>query len=300
MPGAKEAIKGMRSGSSILIGGFGVCGVAENLIDALVNKPDIKDLTVISLTAGLEDFGVGRLISSGQVKRIVTSYLGSNPLAEKLYLKGELEVEYMPEGNIVEATLMAGKGVPGFYVKAGLNTLIEHGGVPIKLENGKPVIVSKPMEREVFNGKPYLMQEGIKADYAFIKAQKADQIGNAVFSKTARNSNADFPQAAKISIAEVEEIVEPGDIHPDKVHLPGIFVDKLFLAEESEKRIEHLNLDRKTHIPEDFVKPSKEKQAKLDIQQKIAARVAKEFIKGSYVTLGYGIPLAASKFIQPE
>ncbi len=125
VPGAKEAIKGIKSGSSILIGGFGVCGVAENLIDALVNKPDVKDLTVISLTAGLDDFGVGRLISSGQVKRIVTSYIGSNSIAEKLYLKGELEVEYMPEGNIVEATQMAGKGVPGFYVKAGLNTLIE-------------------------------------------------------------------------------------------------------------------------------------------------------------------------------
>ena len=142
VPGAKEAIKGIKSGSSIFFGGFGVCGVAENLIEALVNKPDINNLTAISLTAGLEDFGVGRLISSGQIKRLITSYIGSNRIAEKLYLKGELEVEFMPEGNIVEAATMAGKGVPGFLIKAGLNTLVEHGGVPIKLQNGKPLIVS--------------------------------------------------------------------------------------------------------------------------------------------------------------
>ena len=126
------------------------------MIEALVNKPDINNLTAISLTAGLEDFGVGKLISSGQIKRIITSYIGGNRIAEKLYLKGKLEVEYMPEGNIVEAATMAGKGVPEFFVKAGLGTLVEHGGVPIKLENGKPVIVSPKMEREMLNGQAYL------------------------------------------------------------------------------------------------------------------------------------------------
>ncbi|KAL4460814.1 hypothetical protein ABPG74_016286 [Tetrahymena malaccensis] len=286
---AKEATKDIFDGAKVLVGGFGVCGVPENLIKA-VQQNGPKNLTIVSNNCGLKDFGLGLLLNTRQVKRMISSYVGENDEFERQYLKGELEVELTPQGTLAEKCRAAGHGIPAFYTPTGAHTLIEQGGFPIKYKQGshEPEIVSAPKERRNFNGKEYILEETIFGDFALVKAKKADRYGNLVFNRTARNFNQDMATASRCVIAEVEEIVENGEIDPDHVHIPGVFVHRIYKAENVSKRIEKLTLDEGE---------SKESSASFKIREKIIKRAAQEVTNGMYVNLGIGIPTLLPNYL---
>lgn len=207
-------------GQTLAIGGFGLCGIPEALIEALRDSGK-KELTCISNNAGVDGFGLGLLLETRQVKKMISSYVGENKEFERQFLSGELEVELTPQGTLAEKLRAGGAGIPAFYTATGYGTQIAEG-----------------KETREFDGKNYVMERSLTADVALVKAQKADKAGNLIFNKTARNFNPPCAMAGKITIAEVEEIVEVGDINPDEVHLPGIFVQRIVLNANPEKRIE--------------------------------------------------------------
>ncbi|QTL03175.1 CoA transferase subunit A [Aquabacter sp. L1I39] len=220
-PDAKSALEGvLADGMMIMAGGFGLCGIPENLI-AAIRDNGVKDLTVVSNNCGVDDFGLGLLLSNGQIKKMLSSYVGENKLFEKLYLAGDLELEFNPQGTLAERIRAGGAGIAGFYTKTGYGTIVAEG---------KPT-------RE-FNGEHYVLETGLVADLSIIKAWKADKEGNLVYRKTARNFNPMMATAGKVTIAEVEEIVEVGELDPDTIHTPGIYVDRIVLSQNPEKRIE--------------------------------------------------------------
>ena len=206
-------------GMTIAAGGFGLCGIPELSI-AAIREAGTKDLTVYSNNAGVDDFGLGLLLQTKQIKKMCSSYVGENDLFMQQYLSGELELEFNPQGTLAERMRAGGAGVPGFYTKTGVGTVIAEG-----------------KEVKQFNGEDYILEEGIFADLAIVKAWKADTTGNAIFRKTARNFNLPAAQCGKVCVMEVEEIVEPGEINPDHIHLPGIYVHRLVQGTH-EKRIE--------------------------------------------------------------
>ena len=219
-PDAVAALAGLlRDGMTIMSGGFGLCGIPENLILA-IRESGVRDLTVISNNAGVDGFGLGILLETRQVRKMVSSYVGENKTFEKQYLAGELELEFNPQGTLAERMRAGGSGIPGFYTKTGYGTQIGEG-----------------KEVKVFNGEHYILEEGIFADLSIVKAWKADTSGNCVFRKTARNFNPPAAMCGKICVMEVEEIVEPGELDPDHIHLPGIYVHRIIQGEH-EKRIE--------------------------------------------------------------
>jgi 3-oxoacid CoA-transferase subunit A len=219
-PDAKTALDGLTfDGMTVMAGGFGLCGIPENLILALRDS-NAQDLTVISNNAGVDDFGLGLLLHTRQIKKMVSSYVGENKTFEKQYLNGELELEFNPQGTLAERIRAGGAGIPGFYTKTGVGTLVAEG-----------------KEHKDFDGETYIMETGLVADVSIVKAWKADPAGNLVFRKTARNFNPMMATAGKVTIAEVEEIVELGALDADHIHTPGIFVQRLFQADH-EKRIE--------------------------------------------------------------
>ncbi|CAH0515673.1 unnamed protein product [Peronospora belbahrii] len=284
---ADTAVGDIPSRSTLIVGGFGLCGIPENSIQALV-KQGAKDLTVVSNNAGVDDFGLGLLLQTRQIKRMISSYVGENALFEKLYLTGELEVELTPQGTLAERIRAGGCGIPAFYTPTAYGTIIQEGGFAIKLKSdGSIDIPSAPREVRQFKGRNYVMEEGITGDFALVKAWKGDTDGNLVFRGTARNFNADAAKAGQITIAEVEELVLPGDIHPDEVHLPGIYVQRIFKANTMEKRIERLTLSN-----------AKSSQYKISPdRERIIRRAAKELKDGMYVNLGIGLPTLASNYI---
>ncbi|HRH02088.1 MAG TPA: CoA transferase subunit A [Bacteroidia bacterium] len=217
---AEEAIKGIQDNMTLMLGGFGLCGIPENCITALV-KSGVKGLTCISNNAGVDDFGLGLLLKQHQVKKMISSYVGENAEFERQLLSGELEVDLIPQGTLATRIQMGGAGIPAFFTPAGYGT---------EVANGKEI-------RE-FHGKMYLMEEWLKADFAIVKAWKGDTQGNLVYKATARNFNPMMATAGKITIAEVEQLVEPGELHPDEIHTPGIFVQRIFEGKNYEKRIE--------------------------------------------------------------
>lgn len=217
---AITACQDITDGSTLVVGGFGLCGIPENSIQALANK-GIKNLTCYSNNAGVDDWGLGLLLQNRQIKKMVSSYVGENALFEKLYMSGELEVEFVPQGTLAERMRAGGAGIPAFFTPTGVGT---------------PIADNK--EVRVFDGKPYLMEMGIKADFALVKAWKGDHFGNLVFRKTARNFNPMAAMAGKITIAEVEELVETGSLDPDHIHTPGVFVQRIFQGQNYQKRIE--------------------------------------------------------------
>ena len=217
---ADAAIAGVQDGATILLGGFGLCGIPENLIAALRRK-GTKNLTLASNNAGVDDFGIGLLLQSKQVKKMIASYVGENKTFEQLALKKEIEVELNPQGTLAERIRCGGAGIPAFYTPTGYGTLAAEG-----------------KEVREFNGRPHVLVPALRGNFAFIKAWKGDRWGNLVYRKTARNYNAVMATAADYTIAEVEEIVELGKLSPDCVHTPGIFVDAIFQGEKYEKRIE--------------------------------------------------------------
>mmetsp|Transcript_13907 Transcript_13907/g.22704 ORF Transcript_13907/g.22704 Transcript_13907/m.22704 type:complete len:500 (+) Transcript_13907:117-1616(+) len=290
---AEEAVKDIKDGNKLLVGGFGLCGIPENLIGALV-KNGAKDLTAVSNNAGVDDFGLGLLLQTGQIKRMISSYVGENKKFEELYLNGKLEVELTPQGTLAERLRAGGAGIPAFYTPTGSGTLIEEGGFPIKFGpggamEGEGVIRASPRESRSFHGKDYIMEEAITGDFALVKAYKADEDGNLIFRKTARNFNPDCARAGKITIAEVEEIVPVGSIDPDDVHLPGIFVDRIVVGSH-EKRIEKRCVTK----PQDDAAPTKSLNPG---RERIIRRAAKEFKDGMYVNLGIGLPTMASNYL---
>jgi 3-oxoacid CoA-transferase subunit A len=219
-PDAKAALDGLVfDGMTIMAGGFGLCGIPENSIAAL-HASGVKDITVISNNCGVDGFGLGVLLDARQIKKMVSSYVGENKEFERQYLSGELELEFNPQGTLAERIRAGGAGIPGFFTKTGVGTLIAEG-----------------KEHREFNGETYIMETGLTADLSIVKAWKADPQGNLVFRKTARNFNPMMATAGKVTVAEVEEIVELGELDPDEIHTPGIFVQRLFKG-TFEKRIE--------------------------------------------------------------
>jgi 3-oxoacid CoA-transferase subunit A len=217
---ADAAIAKIQEGATILLGGFGLCGIPENLIAALRRK-GTKDLTLVSNNAGVDDFGIGRLLQSKQVRKMIASYVGENKIFEQLALKKEIDVELNPQGTLAERIRCGGAGIPAFFTPTGYGTMAAEG-----------------KEVRAFNGRPHVLVPSLRGDFAFIKAWKGDRWGNLVYRKTARNYNAVMATAADYVIAEVEEIVELGALDPDCVHTPGIFVDAIFQGANYEKRIE--------------------------------------------------------------
>ena len=221
---ATEAVQGLKSGMTIMLGGFGLCGIPENCI-AEMTKMDIKDLICISNNAGVDDFGLGLLLQKRQIKKMISSYVGENDEFERQMLSGELEVELTPQGTLAEKCRAAQGGFPAFYTPAGYGTEVAEG-----------------KETREFNGKMYVLEEAYKADFAIVKAWKGDTAGNLIFKGTARNFNPCMCGAAKITVAEVEELVPAGELDPNQIHVPGIFVNRIFQGKDYEKRIEQLTV----------------------------------------------------------
>jgi 3-oxoacid CoA-transferase subunit A len=220
-PSAAAALEGVvRDGLTIMSGGFGLCGIPENLILALRDS-GVRNLTVISNNAGVDDFGLGLLLKTRQIRKMISSYVGENKEFERQYLAGELELEFNPQGTLAERIRAGGAGIWGFYTKTGAGTIVAEG-----------------KEQRVVNGETYVLETGLTADLAIVKAWKGDTEGNLVYRKTARNFNPMMATAAKITIAEVEHLVEPGQLDPDHIHTPGIFVQRIVRGERYEKRIE--------------------------------------------------------------
>ena len=217
---ADEAIAQIPDGATLMVGGFGVCGNPENLLRAL-HARGTKGLTVISNNAGIDDFGLGRLLKARQIRKMIATYVGENREFERQYLAGELEVDLVPQGTFSERIRAGGAGIGGFYTPTGYGTLVAEG-----------------KETRVIDGRPYVLELPLKADFALVRAWKGDRLGNLVYRKTARNFNPMMATAARVTLAEVEHLVDPGDIEPDAVHTPGIFVRHILQGAEYERRVE--------------------------------------------------------------
>lgn len=225
---AREAIAGIESGMTLMLGGFGLCGIPENSIAALADT-EINGLTCISNNAGVDDFGLGLLLQSRQIRKMIASYVGENAEFERQMLSGELEVDLIPQGSLAERCRAGGAGIPAFFTPAGFGTEVAEG-----------------KEVREFNGKPHILESALTADFAIVKAWKGDKHGNLMYKGTARNFNPVMAMAGKITIAEVEELVEPGELDPNFVHTPGVFVQRIFQGATFEKRIEQRTVRERT------------------------------------------------------
>jgi 3-oxoacid CoA-transferase subunit A len=224
---AIEACKDIKSGMTLMLGGFGLCGIPENCIQSLVDMR-INNLTCISNNAGVDDFGLGLLLQQKQIKKMISSYVGENDEFERQMLSGELEVDLIPQGSLAERCRAGGAGIPAFFTPAGYGTEVGEG-----------------KEVRNYNGKPHILETALTADFAIVKAWKGDKTGNLVYRGTARNFNPPMAMAGQITIAEVEELVEPGELDPNNIHTPGIFVQRIFQGERFEKRIEQRTVIKK-------------------------------------------------------
>lgn len=220
VPNVQAALQGLADGMTLMLGGFGLCGIPENSIQEIL-RLGVKDLTCISNNAGVDDFGIGRLLQTKQVRKMISSYVGENAEFERQLLSGELEVELIPQGTLAERCRAGGAGIPAFFTPAGYGTEVGEG-----------------KESREFNGKMYLLETGLIADFAFVKAWKGDTAGNLIYKGTARNFNPMMATAGKITVAEVEELVPAGELDPNQIHTPGIFVQRIYQGEQYEKRIE--------------------------------------------------------------
>ncbi|KAG7149899.1 Succinyl-CoA:3-ketoacid coenzyme A transferase 1 like protein [Verticillium longisporum] len=290
-----EAIGQVKSGSTVLVGGFGFSGVPNTLVNALRDRPDITDLTVVSNNAGMPGVGLGQLLGTGQIKKMIASYIGENKTFEKLYLTGKLDLELTPQGTMAEKIASGAAGVPAFYTPAGYGTIIQTGEMPVRFNtDGTVGTMSTPRETRVFNGKPYVLEEAIQADVALVKVHKADRMGNCQFRRAMNNFNESMAKNARFTIVEADEIVEVGEIAPEDVHIPGIYVDQVAKSTE-EKKIEKLTYHKS---PEEMLKSVAGAGEGAGRRIRIVKRAAQELKDGMYVNLGIGMPLATPAFIQ--
>lgn len=278
--GAKEAVADIQDGATLMLGGFGLCGIPENTISALLEK-GVKDLTCISNNAGVDDFGIGLMLKTKQVKKMISSYVGENKEFERQLLSGELEVELTPQGTLAERIRAGGAGIPAFFTPAGVGTEVAEG-----------------KEIQEFDGKKYVRESWLKADFAIVKAWKGDTAGNLIFKGTAQNFSPMMAAAGKITIAEVEELVPAGSLDPAQIHTPGIYVQRIFQGKNYEKRIEQRTVSKPIDAVENTVSAPIQTGQGLDKNQ-IAKRIAREVKDGYYVNLGIGIPTLVANYI-PE
>ncbi|OAA59645.1 Coenzyme A transferase [Niveomyces insectorum RCEF 264] len=301
-PSAAEALKDMKPNTTVLCGGFGLSGVADTLIDTVAAMPHIKGLTAVSNNAGTDTSGLGKLLQSGQVRKMIASYIGENKTLERMYLTGQIELELTPQGTLAERCSSGGRGIPAFYTPAALGTVVQTGELPLRNNaDGTPAQYSRPKDVRVFNGKAYLLEESIAGDYAFVKAYRADRLGNCQFRLSAHNFNGAMGRNAKMTIVEAEHIVEPGEIAPEAVHLPGIYVQRV-VPSTSPKEIE-----KRVYSPDpadaDAAVEAKKALGTGDTaakRERIVRRAAKEFANGMYANLGIGMPMLAPTFVPAD
>lgn len=293
-----EALKGIESNITLLSGGFGLSGVPDTIINALKEKSDITNITAVSNNAGLDGRGLSQLLVTGQITKMISSYIGGNRTFENLYLTGQIDLELTPQGNLAERVRAGAAGIPAFYSPAGVGTWLEEGKLPVRYdETGTKVLKSsEPREVREFDGRKFLLENAIMGDVAFVKAYKADTLGNCWFKGSARNFNSVMGRNAKLTIVEAENIVEPGEILPEDVHLPSIYVNRV-IQSTTPKDIEiYKYSENKEAIEELKSTPSSEAELK---RQKIVKRAAQEFEDGSFANLGIGMPTLAPNFL-PE
>jgi len=284
----QQAVADVADGAKLLVGGFGLCGIPENLIGGLL-ATKVKDLIVVSNNAGVDDFGLGLLLRQRQIKRMVSSYVGENAEFERQYLSGELEVELTPQGTLAERVRAGGAGVPAFYTPTGHGTFVHLGKNVIRYNtDGTVAETSAIREEREFDGRKFILEEAITGDFALIKAHQADRFGNCVFRKTTRNFNLPMAKAGRVTVVEVDEIVD--ELPADHVHLPGVYVDRVVVA-PCERRIERVTL-----APSPTATPKPPSPAQL-MRERIARRAALEFEDGMFANLGIGIPMLAANFI---
>ncbi|KAI2081425.1 hypothetical protein LOZ37_001236 [Ophidiomyces ophidiicola] len=294
VPSAAEAIKDMKSDSTLLAGGFGLCGVPDTLIDAVHNTPSIKGLTAVSNNAGVDGAGLGLLLASGQIKKMIASYVGENKTFERMYLSGQIDLELTPQGTLAERCRAGGAGIPALYTPAAFGTVVQTGELPLRNNpDGSVALYGEPRDVKVFDGKSYVMEESIKGDYAFVKAWKADKLGNCQFRYAAQNFNGAMGRNAKMTIVEAEHIVEVGDIEPAAVHLPGIYVKRV-IQSHTDKKIEKYTYAKEGDEADMSALGKGDTASK---RERIVRRAAKEFKNGMYANLGIGMPMLAPSFV---
>ncbi|KAI6245145.1 Succinyl-CoA:3-ketoacid coenzyme A transferase 1, mitochondrial [Erysiphe necator] len=292
---AADAIKDLKSNSTILCGGFGLCGVPNTLIDEVAKRPDINGITVVSNNAGTDDSGLGKLLKTKQIRKMIASYIGENDTFERMYLMGEIELELTPQGTLAERCASGGRGIPAFYTPAAVGTVVQAGELPLSYNHDSiPLKYSVPKEVRIFDGRPYLLEESIKGDYALVKAWKADRLGNCQFRLAGNNFNGVMGRNANKTIVEAENIVMPGEISPEYIHLPGIYVARI-IQSTSPKSIERYTFSEDSYTSK-IVKAYGETASK---RERIVRRAAKEFKNGMYANLGIGMPMLAPAFIEP-
>jgi len=237
-PSAADAVSDLPAGATLAVGGFGLCGIPSDLIRA-VHALGVDDLKVVSNNCGVDDWGLGVLLHDRRISRMTSSYVGENKEFARQYLSGELEVELVPQGTLAERLRAGGCGIPAFFTPAGGGTQIAEGGLPWRYaSDGGVAVASPPKETREFGGRDYVLEEAITTDFALVRAAKGDRHGNLVFDKSAMNFNPLCAMAGRVTVAEVEELLEPGELDPEHVHLPGIFVQRVVLVTDNEKRIE--------------------------------------------------------------
>ncbi|KAF8580863.1 3-oxoacid CoA-transferase [Ramaria rubella] len=289
-----QAVKDVKSGDTVLSGGFGLCGTPDTLIQALARRKDVQKLTAVSNNAGVGELGLGLLLHTRQIDKMISSYIGGNKLFEAMYLKGEVSLELVPQGTLVERLRAHAAGIPFFFTPTGASTAVEHGSIPIRykeggFKNGVLIEGNKKEAREI-NGRRYVMEPALKGDVAFVRAWKVDEVGNTVFRYTANNFSAVMAKNATLTFVEAEEIVPLGALDPNEIHLPGVYVDRIVRA-TAPKQIEFTTLAPDPTTPPPSPTPgSAEKADALAKRNRICRRAAKELRNGDHVNLGIGMP----------
>ncbi|TFY83241.1 hypothetical protein EWM64_g773 [Hericium alpestre] len=295
-----EAIKGVKSGDTILSGGFGLCGIPETLIKAMTRRSEVTGLTAVSNNAGLGEHGLARLLKTRQLDKLMISYLGGNKYFEAMYLSGDVGLELVPQGTLVERMRAHAVGMPAIFTPTGAYTAVETGDIPIRYHPGgmsKGVLIpGNAKEVREFNGRRYIMEPAIAGDVAFVHAWKADEVGNCIFRYAANNFNGIMARNAKLTIVEAEEIVPVGTFDPNEVQLPGIYVDRIVQATEP-KDIETVALAEDPTVKKTITDPKK--AAAREIRHRIARRAAKDIKDGYYINLGVGLPTLVPSYL-PE